>query len=500
MIKQKSLIGSVLCGHDLDDLLIEGINHNKGDLITHISKFDGQDLFQKWLKLLRCIDEFINLKFALLPNDWKQIENLRIDILYDPKSFVILLDMIYKRFGNAVFERMKIFILMLTSMKLTYEKMNLSSMNFQNIKEAVDFCQSRRLYYVAYLSIIRIYAGGKEKIPFEELLCHFQPQIDNMSSITTALHAMIVNSCIDGYEAKATLLGLEFKFPYNQLDEFFLEPHTMSEVDILKYEKSKEEQYALTGVELNHLYSYAELEYTVNQAEKIFEGYGINNSTLLLEAKRMVIDLNGKFLEDYSIMFTEKEFKTFCSQYPHLNLYSKATDYFEAINERPAFFQYNGYYHSTVLLLIRYIENAVYGQLRTNRRYRIKSGFVFEKEVKALLEQYGFKATETKRIHQQEFDVICMKDGCAYNFQCKNNFLDINILSLQNIDIVKRQNKRLMKYYIKALDKENFRTKLVQEHFGVEHVENFVVSRFPIVTDNKRIIPFNKLENWLNGE
>ena len=97
-----------------------------------------------------------------------------------------------------------------------------------------------------------------------------------------------------------------------------------------------------------------------------------------------------------------------------------------------------------------------------------------------------------------DFDVICMKEGCAYNFQCKNNYLDINTICPDNIGWVCRQNKRLEKYYLRALDKENFRTKLVKEHFGVDHVENYVVARFPVVSKHDRIIPYNKLEGWLD--
>lgn len=490
-------IGSVLRGQDLDNLLLANISFNKEGLIAHLSKFDGHDLFPKWLKLIRCIDEFVNLKYALSPNEWDLIKDCSIDLLHDKKSFTFLLTIIRCKFGDAVCERIKTIILMYVGMKMTYQKLGHHGMEFNNIAEVIVFCQSRRLYYVAYLSLIRIYAKGMEKTCFIDLLCHFQYQIDFiMSSITSALHSMIGNGCIDGYEAIVRDFGIEYSIPYNQLDDLFLEPQVMTELDILQFEKTKEEWIVSTETPRT-LYSYAELKYAVSQVEKMFEGYGINDSLVLSDAKRMVMDLRGRFIEDYSIKLSEDEFASFSSTYPHLKLSSEATEYFEAINERPAFFQHEGYYYSTILLMIRYIENAVYGQLRKNRRYRIKAGFVFEKKVKALLEQYGFKSTEIKRIQQQEFDVICMKDGCAYNFQCKNNYLDINLLSLQNIDKVKRQNNRLVKYYIKALEKENFRTKLVQAHFDVEHVENYVVARFPIVMNHERFIPFNNLENWL---
>lgn len=491
--------GCVLCGQELDDLLFAGIEYNMNGLIGHLSQFDGRDLFQKWLKLVRCIDEFVNMKYVLLHEEWKLLEDCRIDIIHDTKKFSLLLKMLYNRFGEHVSERMKLLIMMLSSIRLAYQNNGLQGMTFiSNIAEAVAFCQSKRLYYVTYLSLIRIYAKGTQRVAFLDLLNHFQYQIDfNMSSITSALHSIIGNRCIDGYKAIVRDFGLEYYgIPYDQLEGFFLEPQVMNELDILLYQKPQLKEFA-TLREQQKPFSYAELEYAIAQAEKVFDDYGIKDNLVFIEAKRMVEDIRGKFYEDYSITFTHDDFKAFCSCYPHLKLCSKSNNYFEAINERPAFFQYENCYYSTVLLLIRFIENCIYEQLRRNRRFRIKAGFVFEKKVTAMLEQHGFESMKTKRIHNQEFDVICMKDGCAYNFQCKNNFLDINSISPDNIDKVSRQNKRLVRYYIKALEKENLRTKLVQDHFNVEQVENYVVTRFPVVMNHKRLIPFNQLERWL---
>lgn len=349
---------------------------------------------------------------------------------------------------------------------------------------------------IIYLTFIRLYAKGEKKAPFMELLCHFQYQIDfNMCSITSALHSMIGNHCIEGYHAIVKSDRLEYSFPYSQLDEFFLEPQMMNELDILNYE-TQIVGFNNTSVP-RLLYSYKELENAVSTVEEVFSKYDVKECVELLEAKKMVAELKDHFKEDYSIRMTEDQFNDFCSRYPHLKLGSNATEYFDALNERPAFFGYGGYYYSTVLLLIRFIENAIYGLLRRKTRFRIKAGFVFEKKVENLLEKYGFTSTKVKRISRQEFDVICMKDGCAYNFQCKNNYLDISNISVQNLHDIIRKNKKLLNYYQRALKKENFRTKLVQNHFGVENVENYVVARFPIVINHERVMPYNKLEGWL---
>lgn len=491
--------GTVLQGKKLESFLLTGIDDRKEQIIAHLADFDGDDLFHQWLELIRCIDEFINLIFVLTPAELQVLKSCNIDLMQNPREFAIAMELIRSRFGDGVFERIKNLTMMYSSMKFTYLNQGLPGMDFRNMAEAINFCQSRRLYYVAYLSLIRLYAKGRKRVPFIELLCHFQYQIDfNMTTITGALHAVMGSRCLDGYIGVATEIGLHYSMPYNQLEGFFLEPHVMSEVDIMEHEKDTGYKSASSGVQ-RKLYSYAEMEYAVRQAECIYEGYEIAGSRMLLEMKKLVKGMKGKFVEDYSIKLTQSEFDELSSLCPHLKLSSDAQSYFDTINERPAFFPFKKCYYSTSLMLVRFIENTMYTQLRTNRRYRIKAGFLFEKKVKSLLEKYGFKDTDVKRINQQEFDVICLKKGVAYNFQCKNNYLDINVLDTDNIEKVCKQNKRLTKYYLKALDKENKRTIIVKDHFKVDVVENYVVSRFPIVMNHERLIPFNQLEDRLKS-
>ena len=58
-------LGSILEGKELESFLLSGIEDRKEQIIEHLASFDGNDLFPKWLELLRCVDEFINLFFVL---------------------------------------------------------------------------------------------------------------------------------------------------------------------------------------------------------------------------------------------------------------------------------------------------------------------------------------------------------------------------------------------------------------------------------------------------
>ena len=92
--------------------------------------------------------------------------------------------------------------------------------------------------------------------------------------------------------------------------------------------------------------------------------------------------------------------------------------------------------------------------------------------------------------------VWVQKNNKIYNFQCKNSFIDISRVGDDYIKIG-RLNKKLISYYNRALKKEVNREHLVKEKLDNDVIEHFVVSRYPVITRNQKIINFNNLENWL---
>lgn len=493
-------IGTILQGKNLEEFLFKGIDEKKNAVIEHLSLYEGNDLFPKWVEFIRQIDELINLVFDLSEEELYLLADCRIDTFDNHEQVAKVFRMLQTKYGDHVADRVKRLVAMYAALKLEFCVFGFHGLWYSTILDIIGFCQSRRLYYMAYLSLIRLYAKGARKIEKMELLSHFQEQIEtNMTPITTGLHGVMGCRCLDGYQAVARPIGLQFNMRYQQLEGFFLEAHTMSEVDILEYSNSMSEKYTSSGV-AKKLYSYVELENAVKQAECLFGEYDIVNSAELLEIKHVVSELKRWMVEEYSLVIDEEEYIKLAKQCPHLQLCSTAKDYYDTINERPAFYPFAGNYYSTVFMMIRYVENTLYGLLKKKRRYKIKAGFLFEKKVEALLKTYGFEVTGVKRIHMQKFDVICKNGAAIYNFQCKNNYLDINNLSPANIDKVCKQNKRLTNYYIKALEKENHRTRLLVEEFETDNIENYVIVRYPVMMNHTRVICYNNLEEWLESK
>ena len=123
---------------------------------------------------------------------------------------------------------------------------------------------------------------------------------------------------------------------------------------------------------------------------------------------------------------------------------------------------------------------------------------MFEDKVASVLKQFSFELTDIKRINRKEFDLVTIKNGEVYNFQCKNNYYDISTVDLDYNKIAKLNN-RLCSYYEKALTKEINRENLIKNKLGIQKIHHFVISRYPVITRNEKIINFNQLETWLAG-
>src|SRR3546814_2992880 len=87
---------------------------------------------------------------------------------------------------------------------------------------------------------------------------------------------------------------------------------------------------------------------------------------------------------------------------------------------------------------------------------------------------------------------VCSSDLVIHNFQCKNNWIDLGKLESDR-RLLARYNRRLDRYYRNALRKEAGREGLLLGKLGLARIEHHVISRFPVITDNPRIINYNKL-------
>jgi hypothetical protein len=100
-----------------------------------------------------------------------------------------------------------------------------------------------------------------------------------------------------------------------------------------------------------------------------------------------------------------------------------------------------------------------------------------------------------KRIDRKEFDVIATREGVIFNVQCKNNLVDPSWVDLDPARFI-RTNRTLERYYQRAIAKERSREQLLKDHLRLDRVEPFVITRFPIVTTNPRILSLARVREF----
>lgn len=142
---------------------------------------------------------------------------------------------------------------------------------------------------------------------------------------------------------------------------------------------------------------------------------------------------------------------------------------------------------SNLFMILRFCYQIKNATLNKIRRFQIRTGFIFEDVISQELEQLGFVKLPAKRLERREFDVVMKKDGVIYNFQCKNAYLDYRLIQANRSAFVKN-NRRLVRYFERALVKEAEREHLLKTKFGINNIRHYVLCNFPVYTNNPSII------------
>lgn len=486
------ITGEVLEGKRLESIFTNSIEKLQSDCITFLSQFDGDDLLVKWCEFIRHIEELYNITSLTDIEEDDLLLYCDINIHTDDR-FLKVLEIVGSRYGSGVKNRFMISCMMLSSLNFAYY-VNRQGWNCVNtLGEAILRCQAMRLYYVSMLMFIPRYCKGIKKVDFVDLLNVFQPMIDTcLVKIRTAYDSLMVYRCLGDLKAVPNEIGLSCDFVYNHLEGEFLEPVRMTIFDVMK-NMTKEELEELPDPCESQLYGYEELMHGIVLSSAVYRKYGLNEIKQFEEMRGLAVELKPYLRDNYFFVVPSSDFELLSKKYSTLKLWCDSENFYDMLNSRPAFFKLENYYYSSVLLYQRFMVNEELRLLDRKKKFQIDSGFVFEKEVKSVLCGFGYDVKKVKRIKRKEFDVICIKDNSIYNFQCKNNSVSV---SEQGEEWFKRtcsSIKRLTHYYEKALKKEDEREDLLKKELGINTVHSFVISRFPVITRNSRIINYNQL-------
>jgi hypothetical protein len=491
-------------GEELDKLFSESIKYHEGIFIKTIAEYEPIELYSHWRTLIRSIDEIINIAGELKTQvESDKFLSLDFDFLnpINLPRFKDVIDILNKSFENNVAERFSQIALMSSAINKSYQSQGIfnlqgGNLNLSTTINSIAYFQSRRLYYVTTLLLIPQVANGSKKITYLDLLNYLQYPIDScMVGITTSYYSLLLNQCLTDYEMDSDGTIAKGNFDFSHLEGFFMEPERLSLIDQMELRPDIIIPKKMLPKSDNKVFSFSEVANAMSLFEGAFDKYKIDSNTQFKELNMLFYDISIFVSEDFNIIIDEASFSEISLKYKSLVLTIETTDYFIALNSFAPFQKLGKYYFSTVVLLTRFVYRTLSTSLLKNKTFQIHSGFIFEDKVAKILAEYGFALTNITRINHKEFDLITIKDNKVYNFQCKNNFLDISRVDY-NYKKIGKLNRLLCRYYKKALIKEVQRESLVIKQTGINNIEHFVISRYPVITRNEKIINFKDLDSW----
>lgn len=284
------------------------------------------------------------------------------------------------------------------------------------------------------------------------------------------------------------------------LDNLYLEPERARITDVPITGKGLEILKSREPIALDRLFSAAELRNDVLSIEAVYSEFNLAE-TGFAAAAALVRRLSTDFIDrDFWVAIRPTDFAVLMnelgvSQALRSALVHTAHDYMACLSTYAPFILVDGVYRSTVTLLSRFLYHWRAQSLDLQKRFQIRAGFIFEEAVAKELTRQGFIVQDITRISRQEFDVVSVRDSVTWNIQCKNNFVDLALIDADAHRFA-RYNAMLVRAYERALIKERNREHLLKAKLSLDVVQHLVVSRFPIVSDNPRIVPFSRIAKF----
>jgi hypothetical protein len=325
------------------------------------------------------------------------------------------------------------------------------------------------------------------------------PVIEHNCVTITSLHLKLaLLDTLDDFSMVVDGVGVLASHWFDTLDDYFLEPERAS-IQVIAELRSN--QFAFPQLEtLNpkKVFSAAELRNSTKLLGAAYAVFGLNDSDFA--TMRLLIIAFARYRrDDYFIEIGKQKFQAILRAQSALDpkelerlLVNVPSDYATNTNAYEPFLDLGEVVVSNVNLLSRFLYAFKNVHLRSRRRFQIHAGFIFEDMVKRDLDAMGFDVKDIKRINRKEFDVIATHGGVIYNFQCKNNWIDLAKVEAERALYV-RYNRALTSFYKRALEKETDRENLLKSELGLDRINHYIISRFPVIAADPRIINYNQI-------
>ncbi|MFS2042296.1 MULTISPECIES: hypothetical protein [Rhizobium/Agrobacterium group] len=484
-----------------DEILVRiGLNENiRGQLGT----YEQKTAIFSWLDTLRAIEECINLLIA----DWSAEEEAVIAELFatrverflaEPTYLVWIREWLTVRFNANFAARFGNLMVQCFAIRhsFTMHGIETAEEGLADVGSMIGYFQSRRRHLVAVLQLMpHVCRGVKPLHPLNTL---------NVVLPLIELHALPMSGCqtvLNVRFARQSLnLSDDSKSELAMLSPLFLEPERAPIVDMPINEEGLEILRKREQVRDDRLFSAAELRNDIALIEVAYAEFDLTASDFP-PCSKLIRKLSNDYIDrDFWIAITppdlERLFRRFSASKALKDAFvNRSGDYSSCLSTYAPMVLVGGVYRSTVTLLSRFLYSWRARSLDRKKRYQIRSGFIFEDAVAAELGKQGFSLQAITRVGRAEFDVVTVREGVIWNVQCKNNFRHLDQVD-SDAERFARYNRSLVRAYERALQKEVRREHLLKTKLGLDQVQHMLVSRFPVVTDDIRVLPFSRIGDF----
>lgn len=495
----------IIQGEAARALIADQIAKHGGGIVKALAKYDPADTAEKWLATIRAIEEFINVPLFGLDDDRlvAALRALPLDerIIANPNAMRSVVGGISETFGADLARRYALTITQTAALNIAFRQSGWGDfgrgITLDNVDAAITYFQSRRRHLVAMLYSIPGMCKGTTKIASHDTLNIFIPQVEMSGISLIGLHRQAVLADVfPDFALRSDGTIFHGTHDFQPLDSYFLDPERASLKALAELRLDPGKVDYLETVDPAKIFSAAELRNGVKLLAAAYAEFGLLDTDFSTLAA-LVTKLSHQCRDDYFVTLDRATFETMIAHNSGFGasrlkslLVNVPADYVSNTNAFEPFIDLGDRLVSNVNLLSRFLYDYKNFRLDERRRFQVHSGFIFEKMVKRELEAHCFDVTDIKRINRKEFDVVAVRNDVIFNFQCKNNWIDLGRLERDRVAFVKF-NRRLISYYQRALAKEEKREGLLQSKLGTRSIRHYIVSRFPIITDNERIIAWN---------
>ena len=494
------MTGQRLTGAAAQTEALQALAHSRASIESYLAPFEPRSTFEVWFSTFRGIEELINLPGELrgesLLDEIKRLDLLDMDELV--RAIPSIKAGLESRFSRLVARRLVHTLVQLGGIVTSFAKHHFpAAREMATISTAIGYLQSRRRHLLALLHTIPGACRGTKRLHEQDGFNQFLYLIDTAGLGTTSMHHnLMLAQVYPDFALDVDDIGILASHSFNGLDSLFLEPERTAIIEMADVDFS-----AVKRVSVNRrlIFSKVELENSLAFIAAAYVEFNLHETSYgqLAAFIRSLIPL---VVDEYFVRLTVKRFDELCSEQKLPATLSKALvvegfDYVDNTSTYAPFTRIGGDLITSITLLSRFANHWKNVCLNRIRRYQIRSGFIFEKSVKAALQAQGFDITEIKRVGHAEFDVVATLDGVIYNVQCKNNLVDLNQIEADVRRFV-RYNRSLDLAYRKALEKERAREQTLLGALNLTAIKHFVVSRFPVATQNPCVLAFGEISRF----